>query len=222
MIKQLWIDIKYIRQPRKRLLHHILNNHLNAVEQMIQNGTDPNPTPEEIHKNSNLFWTDFGELHCPPLFAAVRSGSTPMVELLLKHAAPSICVPRSMFSMINGVQNEDIWHINAVDYLIEFARGQLKLSMPQAVLPGQSFKPEPPTINPVEEKIQDYLEIYKLLRVHVKPNNISEEWLEQFPYSHKPLAPFKNLEEEEILKEQNRRILAQIEHDGVEKRPRKV
>lgn len=222
MIKQLWIDIKYIRQPRKRLLHHILNNHLNAVEQMIQNGTDPNPTPEEIHKDSNLFWTDFGELHCPPLFAAVRSGSTPMVELLLKHADPSICVPRSLFSMINGVQNEDIWYINAVDYLIEFARGQLKLSMPQAVRHGETFKPEPPTINIVETKLQDYLEIYKLLRVHVKPNHISEEWLERFPYFHKPLAPFKNLEEEEILKEQNRRILDHIEHDGVEKRTRKV
>lgn len=222
MIKKLWIDIKYMGQPRKRLLHHILNNHLHAVEQMIKNGVDPNPTPEEMSKDSNVFWTDFGELHCPPLFAAVRSGSIPMVELLLKHVTPSICVPRSMFSMINGVQSEDVWHINAVDYLIEFARGPIKLSMPQAVRPGQTFKPEPKTINPVEEKIQDYLEIYKLLRVHVKPNNISEEWLERFPYSNKPLAPFKNLEEEEILKEQNRRILAQIEQCGIEKRTRKV
>lgn len=211
MIKPLWIDIKYIRQPRKRLLHHILNNHLHAVEQMIQKSVDPNPTPEEMSVASNLFWTDWGELNCPPLFAAVRSGSVSMVELVLKHVDPSICVPRSMSMRIgpqSEEQSEDVWSMNAVDYLIEFANGHAR-------------KPIPERINPVEAKLQNYLEIYKLLRAHIKPNPISEKWLEQFQYSNKTFLPFKKLEEEELLNEQKRRILDQIE-PGQPSNPRRM
>lgn len=214
MIKQLWIDIKYVGQPRKRLLHHILNNHLRRVGKMTRNGVDPNPTEEETHKGSNLFW---GELVCPPLFSAIHSGSPEMVKLLLNCADPTISVPRKMATVTCGV--EDVWHINAVDYLIEFARGEPRLSGMKVVRWWQ--KPQPEPINPVDVKMNAYVEIYKMLRAYAYPSETSLNRL-NCSYHDSFFARLKNVEECEIFHEQKQRILEQIEHVGVTKPTRRL
>ena len=211
MIKQLWIDIKYVGRPRKRLMHHILNDNLRRVEKIIKSGVSPNPTAEEIGKGSNLFW---GELVCPPLLAAVRSGYPEMVKMLLIHADPTISVPRQLATLTCETLVENVWHINALDYLIEFARGK-----PKALRWRGNFHAQP--LNHVKVKMNDYVEIYKILRTHIHP---SEASLQQLNCSCQDsfYAHLKHIEEYEICCKQKERILIQIDHTSGEKISRKL